>query len=106
MGRDGNSGEEVTLRAIANIFRNEIFVVSTLGQQELVHIQPVDLGSFLYTLLKDSVLKKHLVLEVKFKPMEEQSDPSGDKSELITDEINSIENAINQPGNDFNLGKN
>ena len=35
--------EEVTLRAIANIFVNEICVVSTLGQQELVHIQPVDL---------------------------------------------------------------
>ena len=33
MGRDGNSGEEVTLRAIANVFGNEIFVVSTLGQQ-------------------------------------------------------------------------
>ena len=106
MGRDGNSGEEVTLRAIANIFGNEIFLVSTLGQQELVHIQPVDLASFLYTLLKDSVLKEHLVLEAKFKPTEEQSDPSGDKSDLITDEINSIENAINQPGNDFNLGKN
>ena len=43
VGRDGNYGEEVTLRANANIFGNEIFVVSTLGQQELVHIQPVDL---------------------------------------------------------------
>ena len=43
MGRDGNYGDEVTLRAIANIFGNEICVVSTLGQQELVHIQPVDL---------------------------------------------------------------
>ena len=38
--------------------------------------------------------------------MEEQSDPLGDKSNLITDEINSRENGINRPGNDFNLGKN
>ena len=32
VGRDGNYGEEVTLRANANIFGNEIFFVSTLGQ--------------------------------------------------------------------------
>ena len=43
VGRDGNYGEEVTLCANANIFGNEIFVVSSLGQQELVHNQPVDL---------------------------------------------------------------
>ena len=38
--------------------------------------------------------------------MEEQSDPLGDKSDLITDEINSRENGINRSGNDFYLGKN
>ena len=38
--------------------------------------------------------------------MEEQSDPSGGKSDIVTDEINSRENGINRHGNDFNLGKN
>ena len=40
MKRNGTYGEEITLRALANVFGIEIIVVSTLGQQGLVHIQP------------------------------------------------------------------
>ena len=36
----GTYGDEITLCAISNIFGIEIIVVSTLGQQELVHILP------------------------------------------------------------------
>ena len=37
--------------------------------------------------------------------MEEQRDPLGDKSHLITDEINSRENEISRSENDINLGE-
>ena len=40
MKRNGTYGEEITLRALANVFDIEIIVVSTLGQQGLLHIQP------------------------------------------------------------------
>ena len=42
MGRHGTYGDEITLCTIANIFGIEIIVVSTLGQQGLVHTRPED----------------------------------------------------------------
>ena len=100
MWRDGNYGEEITLHAIANIFGNEIFVVSILRQQGIVYISSHSCILYWRTVFF------YLVLKAKFKPMEEQSDPLGDKSDLITDEINSRKNGINRPGNDLSLGKN
>ena len=99
MWRDGNYDEEITLHAIPNIFGNEIFVVWILGQQGIVYI--LSHSCILYW----RTVFFYLVLEAKFKPMEEQSDPLGDKIDLISDEINSRENGINRPGNDFSLGK-
>ena len=62
----------------------------------------------------------YVVLEAKFDPMEEQTDPLGEKSNtqwrnkvilgdktgLITDEINLGENEIGRLENDINLGEN
>lgn len=40
MARDGTYGDEITLRAISNIFNVEITIVSTLGQEGRVEIFP------------------------------------------------------------------
>ena len=44
-------------------------------------------------------------MEAEFNPIEKQSGPLGDKSDLIADEINSGENEINQSDDDISLGK-
>ena len=109
MGSDGNYGGEITLRAITNIFGIEIFVVSTLGQQGLVDIQPEDLEPLSPLILGDYTEGEcfyHIVLEAKFNPLEEQSDPLGEKSDLITDKINFGENEINRSENEINSGEN
>ena len=40
MSKDGTYGDEITLRAIAEIFNNEISVISTLGRGVSVMIKP------------------------------------------------------------------
>ena len=55
---DGTYGDEITLRAISNIFNVEIIVVSTLGEGGRVEIVPENTNPFariaLDTLRKDT----------------------------------------------------
>ena len=108
MGRDGTYGDEITLRAIVNIFGIETVVVSTLGQQGLVHIQLEDSEPLSRVILGHFAEGRgfhYVVLEAKYNPIKKLSDPLGDKSDLITDKINLGENEINRSENDINLGK-
>ena len=103
--RDGTYGDEITLRAIANVFGIEIIVFSTLGQQGLVHVQPVNsepLSRVIFGNFAEGQGFHCDVLEDKFNLIEEQSDSLGEKSNLITDEINLVEHEINRSENDTN----
>ena len=108
MGRDGTYDDEITLCEIVNVFGIEIVVVSTLGQQGLVHIQLEDSEPLSRVILGHFAEGRgfhYVVLEAKFNPIKELSDPLGDKSDLITDKINSGENEIDLSENDINLSK-
>lgn len=70
MGRDQTYGDEITLRAIANIFCIGIVVISNLGQQRLNHIPPKDSELLLLVILDHFAGGQgfHYVVFPKFSP--------------------------------------